>query len=419
MHILILNQTFHPDVAATAQLMWDLAQHLSHSGHRVSAITSQTIYGTDQRLDRPFERIGNIEIHRVPQTAFGKKHLPGRMADFLSFYLSAFAKLQQIRRPDVILALTSPPMIAVLGLLQRQFDDACGGQRIRLVYHVMDLYPEAAVAMGVMRQGSLIERAMTSLTRQTLHAADAILTLGRDMRNLIINHYGLAAKSAKIHVIPPWADGAALRPIPKSDNPLARELGITDTFNIVYSGNFGQAHDADTILAAIEQMRNDLGIRWLFIGGGSRFAAVKEKAAAAGWTNVQFLPYQDRDKLGLSLNLADVHLVSQLPAFTGIVVPSKLYGIMAVGKPTMMIGPAEAECSRVIEETGAGFIVPNGASWKLTERIRQLKSDAGLRAEMGRRAREAFERQYDRPIACGRIEMILNGLTSHYPPSKV
>ena len=406
MHVLILNQTFHPDVAATAQLMWDLALHLDSRGHRVSAVTSRNVYGSTEQLGQSYEHHGNIHIHRVRQTSFGKKHLPGRMADFLSFYASAFHTLQNVGRPDVILALTSPPMIASLGMIQRQFATSPTGRRIKLVYHVMDLYPDAAVAMNVLKPRSFPQRIMSRLTRRTLESSDAIIALGRDMKQRLINEYRLHRHPDRIHVVQPWADGDALRPLPKEENPLAKELGLQHTFNIVYSGNLGMAHDLDTLVQSMEQMRSD-NVRFLFIGGGSRFDQLKDHALKSNWPHVIFLPYQDRERLIHSLNLADVHLVSQLPAFTGIVVPSKLFGIMAVGKPVVMVGPPDCECSLVVQETGCGYVIPNGMPTSMTQHLRTLQQDSSLRAAMGHRARAAFEQNYDRPIACQRIEQIL------------
>lgn len=407
MHVLILNQTFFPDMAATAQHMWDLARHLVAHGHRVSAVTSRSIYGTDQQHPLAYESIDGIDIHRVAGTAFGKKHLAGRMSDFLSFYLAAFVKLQRLHQPDVILALTSPPMIAAMGVLQRQFRSAADGRKIRLAYHVMDLYPDAAIAMQVMRQGSFVNRVMTRVTRQTLNRSDAVIVLGRDMRQRIIEQYDFARHSDRIHIVPPWADGADLKAIDKSENPLARELSVVDSFNIVYSGNFGMAHDVETITSAIETMRHDANTRWLFIGGGNRFGQLKAEAERRGWTHVQFHPYMERQRLPLSLSLADVHLVSQLPQFTGIVVPSKLYGILAVARPSVMVGPPDAECSLTIREHDCGFVVPNGNTDELVSRLRQLRDDHTFRQTMGQRARAAFDANYDKTIACGRIEQIL------------
>ncbi|MFI5379725.1 MAG: glycosyltransferase family 4 protein [Tepidisphaerales bacterium] len=410
MHVLILNQPFYPEVAATAQLMWDLAQDMEQHGHAVTAICSRHVYGTDQSHAKTHENIGRIEIRRVGGTRFGKQHLVGRMSDFLSFYATAFIEMQKMPAPDVILALSSPPMISLLGVIKRLFGQRRHGGRVRLVYHVMDLYPDAAIAMGVLTPRSIVGRVMSRLTRFTLDNSNGIIALGRDMAGLISRRYGIPRSSPHLHVIPPWSDGHQLYPMPKSESTLARHWGITDTFNLVYSGNLGMAHDVETMAGAIERLKDDTALRWLFIGGGNRFQAMQERAGQSGWKNVNFYPYQDRDALLQSLNVADVHLVSQLPAFTGIVVPSKLYGIMAVGRPSIMIGPADAECSRTITENNAGCVVPIGDVDRLVARIRELRENEPLRQQMGRRAREAFERLYDRPIACGRIRQVLEGV---------
>ncbi|MDQ3439105.1 MAG: glycosyltransferase family 4 protein, partial [Planctomycetota bacterium] len=347
MHVLILNQTFYPDVAATAQHMWDLARHLEQHGHRVTALTSRHLYGTSQPAGEPYEKIGNIEIHRVGGTSYGKGGLLKRAADFGSFYAAAAWKLQQLPVPDVILALTSPPLIASLAMLQRRFRTGDGGRRPRFVYHVMDLYPDAAIASGLLRAGGAMDRALAQVTAQTLRSADAVIALGRDMRDRILARYDQHIRPERIHVIPPWADGRELFPIEKANNPLAAELGVRDTFNVVYSGNLGVAHDVKTIIDAIDATGGHERLRWIFIGGGKGLDHLRDQATRARWPHVRILPYQGREVLNQSLNLADVHLVSQHPAFVGLVVPSKLFGIMAVGCPAIMVGPAEAECSRI------------------------------------------------------------------------
>ena len=314
--------------------------------------------------------------------------------------------------PDVILALTSPPMIGTLGMLHKQFHRSPPDKPVRFIYHVMDLFPDAVVASGIMPAGSLAERFFQRLTSRTLEVADDVIVLGRDMQERLVREYGHHVHRERMQVVPPWADGKLLFPMDNAHNLMARSLGLAETFNIVYSGNLGIAHDLETMTAAMELTRGEEQLRWVFIGGGKRFDALRRKVEQAGWRHVQLLGYQERENLNQSLNLADVHLVSQLPAFTGVVVPSKLFGIMAVGKPAVMIGPADAECSRIIREHEAGFVVPNGQPAELVDRLHQLHQDATLRHQIGARARQAFEAHYDRAIACDRIEAILCGTRS-------
>jgi glycosyltransferase involved in cell wall biosynthesis len=411
MHVVILNQTFWPDTAATAQHMWDLARHLDAAGHRVTVVTSIAYYGSAQRHTTPHQRAGkNIRIHRVGQTAFGKKSplgVLGRMSDFASFYAAAARELARMEPPDVILALTSPPMVGLLAALQKQWRR---GKKPKLVYHVMDLYPEAVVVGGMLSRRHPVTKLLHRVTARTLDLSDAVIALGRDMRDLLLDHYPYHAREHRIHVVTPWSDRELLVPLEKHDNPLARELGLADSFNIVYSGNLGVAHDVATIVDAIRSTSADRDLRWVFIGGGKRFDDLKKESVKAGWPHVKFLPFQDQSVLNQSLNLADVHLVSQLPEFTGVVVPSKLFGILAVGKPAIMVGPEDAECTRIIKEHGAGLVVPNGEPQLLVESIRVLRDRPDLRHDMGRRARRAFELHYDAAVCCARIEQILHNV---------
>jgi len=407
MHVLILNQTFHPDVAATAQHMWDLARHLESAGHRVTAITSRAVYGTSEQFDAAFERIGNIEIHRVKQTGFGKAHTAGRLCDFFSYYVSSFIKMQSLPAPDVILALTSPPMIALLGVVQKRWRLLNEGKRIALVNHVMDLYPDAAEAMGVLTEKSLLTRITRRLTRLTFDHCDALIALGHDMRDRIVKHYG---DQHRIEVVQPWADKHEITPQPRLLNPLREQLGLGDVFTAVYSGNLGQAHDVQTLIGAIDRTRNDPTIRWCFTGGGKGMNRVKDWANTNHPANLTFLPYQPREALSDLLNLADIHLVSQLPAFTGIVVPSKLFGILASGRPSVFVGPAETEVARILVENDCGSVIAPGDVDGLLNVVRRLRDDASERTRLGTNARRALTDVYDCAISCEKIANLLSSV---------
>jgi len=407
MRVTILNQTFHPDVAATAQHMWDLARFLVDRGHRVTAVAGDAVYGSTRRLEAGHSTVDGVDVRRVRQTAFGKRNIAGRVADFASFYVAAHAALRELPPADVVLALTSPPMIALLAVWQRQLARTGDDRPVAFVHHLMDLYPDAAIAMDVMRPTSALARATGRLTRLTLDRADGIVYLGDDMAELVARRYGVRVDDPRVSIVTPWADGRELTPLSPDANPLRRELGLAGTFNVVYSGNLGMAHDAETMADAVDATAHDHGLRWVFIGDGRRMNGMRDRAERSGWPHARFLPYQPREQLNWSLNLADVHLTSQLPAFTGIVVPSKLFGAMAVGKPSIMVGPADAEVSRVLTRNDAGLVVPVGDAAGLVAAVRRLRHDAAMRQRMGENARAAFERDHDRDVCCGRIERVL------------
>lgn len=415
MHILILNQTFYPDSAATAQHMWDFAQFMVAKGHRVTALASRNVYGTDRRAFAAREVVNGVEIVRVGGTAYGKKRLLYRMADFTSFYVSAAMELFRMPAPDVLLALTTPPMISALGLMRCRLPWGQGKERPRFVYYVMDVYPEAAVASGVLRRWGLPNRFLTALTARTLAKSDAIITLGSDMAELLRAHYGARRLGDRLHIVSPWADGEQLFPLPRQQNNLLREHGLSDSFNIVYSGNIGVAHDLETILHAIELTRATPGLCWVFIVSGARVSQLQAAVDTNRWTHVRILLYREREELNQSLNMADVHLVSELPAFAGIVLPSKLFGSMAVGRPIVMVGPANCECARIITEFAAGIVVPNGKSQDLVATLQSLRDDPAERDRLGANARQAFLKHYDRSLVCERLERLVCAAPSGAP----
>lgn len=407
MHFVLINQCYHPDTASTGQILFDLARWLEGAGHRVTVVTSRQRYGTDQLLEVGDEKSGLTEVRRLRGTRFGKRTFPGRVADFVSFYAVAFRELLRRGEADAWLVLTSPPMIGVVAEVAAGLARATGSRPPPVVHWVMDLYPEATRAHGMLGPSHPLYRVCHAAMGWAFGRSAGLVALGEDMRDLILSGHP-RLDGGKVAVVHPWADGSTLRPVDRASNPLAAELGLGRTFNLVYSGNLGLAHDLQTFLGAIERTVNaeETGVRWVFIGSGKRYEHLAAVQAEKQYPHVRMLPFMPREKLSQSLGLADVHLLSQLPEFTGVVVPSKLFGIMAAGRPALMVGPADCECARVIRRHDVGRVVEVGDVAGLLGAVREMSS-GGYAAEAGRRAREVFEREDDRPVGCRRIERML------------
>lgn len=416
MHFVLVNQCFHPDTASTGQILHDLATYLTSAdggGHDVTVITSRQRYGTGQLLEVGDETLppagpgeGTMRIRRLRGTRFGKRTLPGRVSDFVTFYLVASRELLRKRDADALLVLTSPPMI---GVVVEAVASLPGRRRStgRVVHWVMDLYPQATAAHGMLTPRHPIYRVCRRLMGWAFRRASSLVALGDDMRDAILReHRDVPAE--RVAVIHPWADGATLRPVDRASSTLAAELGLSRTFNLVYSGNLGLAHDLETFQAAIERTVNDdeAGLRWVFIGSGKRYEQLQAWQARRQFSHLRLLPFMPRSRLSQSLGLADVHLISQLPAFTGVVVPSKLFGIMAAGRPALMVGPDDCECARVIRRHDIGRVVPVGDVEGLLAAIHELRQP-GVAQDMGRRARAAFEAEDDRTVGCRRLADLL------------
>jgi glycosyltransferase involved in cell wall biosynthesis len=343
MKVLLLNQCFYPDVVATAQYLTDLALELKNAGHDVTVVASSRGYDS-AKVRFPSSEVWNgIRIVRVKCTGLGKETRWRRAVDFATFFASCAARVLLMPRFDVVVALTSPPLISVLATVATKLR---GGQS---VLWLMDVNPDEAVVAGWLKAGSATERLLSTLLRFSLREAHTIVALDRFMQQRI------AAKgidSRKIHVIPPWVQDDAV-----SFNRASREAfraahGLTEKFVVMYSGNHSPCHPLDTLLGVAEVLAQRAEIVFCFIGGGSEFQKVKEFAASRRG-NIFTLPYQPRNQLSASLSAADLHVVVLGRGFVGILHPSKIYNILAVGAPVLYIGPAESHVTEILRQLPA------------------------------------------------------------------
>jgi glycosyltransferase involved in cell wall biosynthesis len=240
---------------------------------------------------------------------------------------------------------------------------------------------------------------------RSLADADRVVAIGEAMADRIAAE-GIA--SERLRVIHNWADGAAI--VPREQSALRAKWGLSDVFVAQYSGNLGRVHEFDTLLDAASLLRDDPSIRFVIVGQGPRHAGVRERAEREQLRNVTFLPLQPRGDLAESLGVGDVHVSVLDPRFDGLVLPSKLYGILAAGRPVVFIGDPRGESATLIASHGCGVSARSGDAPALAAALRTLRDDTGARLAMGRRAREAFERDYDMPIALSRWRDVLADL---------
>lgn len=395
MNVLLLNQFFPPDLAPTGQMAAELGEDLVAAGFEVTALASRGTYLGGGALPKR-ERHRGIDVVRVAATSLGKRTLVHRAVDYASFHVTAAAALARLPRHDVVIALTTPPLIAAVGLLARTL------KRSRLVYWVQDLYPEVAIAFGALRPGSLAARTMAAISRGVLRRADRVVALGEAMRARCI---AAGAQAERTVVIPNWADAEAIRPVPHAENPLRAEIAGGATTVVMYSGNMGRGHDLATLVEAARLLGDRADIRFVFAGDGARRGEVE--AAVERLPNVRLVPYQPRERLAESLSAGDLHLVALSAEMEGLLEPSKLYGIMAAGRPALFVGPAGTEAARTIAAERCGAVVRNGDAPGLARVIRELAGDERARSELGARARAALVDRHARSVATGRFVRLL------------
>jgi glycosyltransferase involved in cell wall biosynthesis len=398
MKVLLLNQVFWPDVAATAQHGHDLGRHLVERGACVTALSSRSLYGAAGGSLPREGHVDGIRIVRAGRSVFGKRGLASRAFDFLSFYLASMLKAISLPRQDVVVCFTTPPFIAFVGILLGWLKGT------KVVCWTMDLYPDVPVAAGVLRRGSLAHSIFEALDRFCLKRADRIVVLGRCMEERV---RARGIDPSKIEVINVWADDREVTVQPSEKSVLRTEWGLGNAFVVEYSGNFGIGHDGAAMYGAMEAMRKDEGLRWVVVGGGTKRAEVETFVREHAICNAVLRPYQRRERLGELLALGDVHLVTIAEGFDGLLVPSKFYGVLAAGRPVVYVGPRDTEVARVIASASCGVLIAQGDSAALVQAIQSLRADPTLVEAMGRRARVAFERDYTRDRACDRWHELL------------
>ncbi|MEL7473047.1 MAG: glycosyltransferase family 4 protein [Planctomycetota bacterium] len=403
MHVVLLNQPFYPDVAATAQMAKDLADHLVARGHTVTAVCSRSIYGQQGATLPKRETIDGIQIRRVGSNIFGKKGIAARLADFGLFYLLATWTVLTLPKPSVVVGFTTPPFIAFVGVLARWLRGA------KAVYWVMDVYPDVPMACGVMKPSSPITKLCAWFNRFLLKRSDTSVVLGRCMRDLVINH---GAPPERVALIPVWADHSGISPIAPHESAYRSKWELGDRFVVMYSGNLGLAHDADTMIDAMERLKDNERIRFVFVGGGKLRGKVEAAIEDRTLTNAEWHEYVPREDLGQSLTAADVHLISVKNGLEGTIVPSKLFGVMAAGRASVYIGRPTSEIARVLDETAGGVLVEQGDGEGLARVLTELADDPDRVRQMGAAARRALEGQYDAQTLCGEWTDLLEALVA-------
>lgn len=384
MKILLLNQFFWPDSSATSQLLTDVARELVREGHEVTAISADGGYAlAAEDLTPEVRRI------QVKSSKFARGNL-GRVLSYATFYLTATFRALTLPRQDVVLTLTTPPLLSLLGNAVKFLRGS------RHFIWEMDLYPDIAVALGTFRAGGLLDRVTGWLADGSRQRADGIIALGECMKARLIER---GADPNRIAVADNWADGRAIDVLPRP--------GDAAKLVLLYSGNLGLAHDLDTIQGAMVDLREDPRFEFAFAGSGGRRAELAKFVAAQGLASVQLRDFVQRRSLGESLAAGDIGLVTQRDEACGLVVPSKVYGLLAAGRPILFVGPAAATPAQIVSRFSCGWHVACGDALGLSRLLRHLADNPEEVRQAGANARKALLEHFDLPLGVARIAAIL------------
>ena len=400
-NILVIQQHFYPEVAATGQLLLDLCEDLVKTGYKVKVITGNPTEVPQEIQRRNILRKENykgIEVFRLKNTTFSKYRMTGRVLNYLSFHFLIFFHMLFCERPDLVFVLSTPPFISFSGLMLKMF------KRSKVIYNVQDLFPDLAVQLGKLKNKPFIGF-LKKLSKLIERKTDKVVVVGEYMEKKIREELLKATyRSNHIVTIHNWADGDKIKVLRQKDgenNYLKKKWELKGKFVVLYSGNIGYLHEFDTIIATAESLAKE-GTReivFVFIGEGIKKRYIEEKVREKGLNNILFFPYQSREILTYSLGLADVSLVTLEKGFEGMVVPSKIYGILASGRPVIAVVGGESEIVEIVRKGNCGKIVKIGDYKALVDSIMDYYKDREKCGEDGLNGRRYFEKNFDRKIA--------------------
>jgi colanic acid biosynthesis glycosyl transferase WcaI len=335
--------------------------------------------------------------------------LLGRSFDYFTFYLSAWRLLMALaNKNDILIPMTDPPLLSILA------SRVARRRGLRVINWLQDIYPEVATELGVPFVKGPMGRFLSYARDESLRNADVNVVVGERMSEKVSC---LGVSSDRITLVPNWCDDESIVPVQRESNPLRAEWHLQDKFVVGYSGNLGRAHEFETALAASERLKNNPDVIFLFIGGGHQSAELARRVDSQGLKEkFRFLPYQSDEVLKYSLSVPDVHWISLRPALEGLIVPSKVYGIAAAGRPIIAVSEKDGEIARLVKAFDCGIVVEPGNADEMATAIIQLSTGDTPKTEMGRRARAMLEVKFTRRHAFEHWRHVI-GMISDYSPN--
>ena len=396
---IFVNRYFWPDQSATSRLLSDLAFELASNDFEIHVVTSRQLIDDASAALAAYQTHRNVNVHRIWTTRFGRDGLKARAVDYLTFHLAARRKVAALAGAgDIVVAKTDPPLLSI------SLAPLAARRGARLVTWLQDVFPEVASAAGVVRGDGVMSQAIKRWRDASIRRASANVVLGPSMREVVL---GCGVEPQRIAVIPNWADGDKIAERGEAAQRLRQAWNLDSHFVVGYCGNLGRVHEFDTLLDAAKLLAPKRSVRFVFVGRGARYRELLKGIQSRELENVLTLPPQPEENLNALLGAMDVHAVCLLPALEGLVVPSKLYGVLAAGRPALNIGGRSADFNSLLNDSGAGAGFSVGDSEGVAQMIASWADQPDQVRKMGRAARELFEREFARSLSIDKWRALL------------
>jgi colanic acid biosynthesis glycosyl transferase WcaI len=402
--VFVFHQHYWPESAATAQILSDVCEDLALNGCEVTVFCGQPSYHVRQHAQPlPVHEVHRgVQIHRVWCYAPRKRSIPKRLLQYTSYFATSLAAAVARRPPDVCFVMSTPPLLLGLsGALMKAL------RGVPFIYSVQDIYPDVAIHLGVIKKGRPTTAMIETFANACYRSAAALVTLSDGMAERLIAK-GVAPE--KVHVISNWADTIAITPQPR-DNPFARTNALAEGFVAQYSGNLGLTQGLDCLIDAAELLK-DLPLQIALVGDGNARDALQQAVSSRRLRNVRFFPPQRREHLAQVLSSCDLGLVTMKRGVSRDLVPSKLYGIMAAGRPVVAAVEADSEVARVIGMSKCGWVTEPESATALAATIREAFQSAQQRQQFGECGRLASVNTYSRRISTRKYAALISALAA-------
>lgn len=395
----VITDPYYPEQISTGYFLTGIAECLA--GVRdVGVVCSMRVEPDARASLARRQSIHGVDVYRAGPRFGYPRSLPARVVVEGWMALAIFWRaLRLVRRGDEMLVVTHPPF---LPFLMRLVAWLRGAEFDLLVY---DMYPEVLAVIGVLREDGLAYRLLDNLTKRLLRSCRRIIALSEGMRARVASKVGRS--SANIHVVPNWGDVDAVHPRPRQDNQLLRQLGIADKFVVQYSGNIGRVHGVELLIEVAARMQAaGADTFFLVVGEGSMRKGLEQAAREQKLDNVRILDRQPSDKFADSINACDLALIMLKQGMAGISVPSRLYNLLAAGRPLLVVADADTKPARVVAEESLGWVVPPGDAQAMCDAIEAARRSPTVLAEMSARSRELAVTRYSYAASCERFRAL-------------
>lgn len=407
--LLFVINYFYPDYESTGQLLTELCLQLQND-FEITVIAQlpnrEPFNNTEQRFS--YDLLENIKIVRIKLPKVDKSKKWSRIKYILSYFLFALIAVWKQRNVDLIYTISSPPIIGgLIGTIGKWL------KRTKHIYNIQDFNPEQAEAVSFTNK-VWIFRLARLVDNVNCRFADHIVTVGQDMQETLIRRFG-GINVPSNSVINNWTDENEIVPLNK-DHPKVKQFlmkyGLLDKFIVMYSGNLGLYYDLENIIRVTETFASHKQVAFVFIGDGAVKGQMQSFVEAQGLSNVHFIPFQPKDQIIYSLNAADVHLVVNQKGIKGVSVPSKIYGVMAAGKPILGVLEQGSEARRLIEESDCGLAVEPQQYPELCNKIHEIvKMKSEDLRQIGLNGRTYLEQGLKKENAIEKYKMLLKEIS--------